>query len=154
MARRIRLRTKPVKPERIKRCYVVSKEATFSYQRRTGEIIVPGYIDSVEDALEWCERAELDPADVSFEYDRGYYDDYTMYLAGYRMESEEEYEKRLEAWRKKLASYEAWYKENEQEIKAEKARRKAEERRAKRTEAEARLKKLEREAAKLKKELE
>lgn len=82
----------------------------------------------------------------------GYGDERTI-VTWEREETDEEFQKRMDSYKRRLATYEEWYEENKEVIEAELADRKAK-KQAKEKAAKARkLAALEKEVAKLKKGL-
>ena len=97
------LKAKPVAPQR---------------RRTTGQFSC-GYLSVAEIVVE-LEKvgASLEDTEIETEYEYCPIVTYTLY------ESDEEFEFRLEKYRKDLAAYEKWREENKEEIEAEKKRRK------------------------------
>ncbi len=103
--RAFRLRSKPEKPKR----WTNLKHEYSMYSGQT-----------VASLLEVLEKYGVDPKDAAIEKAYGRWgDDDEVSLVFTYTEVDKEYQKRLKAYKKKLAAWEAWYAENEEAIKAE-----------------------------------
>lgn len=62
--------------------------------------------------------AGLDPGAVTFDIEYGYYEEVSVTAVWEEIEPEESYSRKVQAYSKRLADYQAWYKENEEKINA------------------------------------
>ena len=65
------------------------------------------------------EKQGVSPSEMSLGIEYGYYDEQNLVLIYMRPEDEKNYQKRVESWQKRVDEYEAWYKDNREQIEAE-----------------------------------
>lgn len=109
-----RLRKKPTKPVRKTSTRVDSLGGSVAY--------VSWDSDTVASALAWCKSVGIDPTTVTIETDHDYDFGTTIYLEGWRDETDAEYTVRLEAYKVSVRSFLKWSKENKHRIVLEKQR--------------------------------
>lgn len=81
--------------------------------------------DSIEPILNFIKQNEVEPSECRIDIDYGYggtSDEY--YVCCWVDETEEEYQKRYDKYRKELDAWYKWYNENKDEIKKEREKQK------------------------------
>lgn len=134
------LKTRPKYPTRNKKVLVTS----LASEESCVFIGVPVY--TAAEVLEFCTQAGIPPEEVFVEIETNTlygYEEYDLYLYGYREETDDEFNERVKQYVIALAKYNTWAKSHKAEIKAEKERRNA----AKLEAKHAQVDKLKREAA-------
>lgn len=139
-ANKFRLKSKPKKPVRRKFDNRISVDDGISLQ---------GILREIQNVYD----ITLNPEDVVIEKDYDGYDDYHYVYATWKLEEpEEDFQRRLENYKRRLAEWEKWYEENREQIEAVlEARRVAAEERARKRIADEQ-KRLRKELAKLEKD--
>lgn len=126
--------------------------------KRKRELQSKYYLDgdeTLDDLVGWAQEQGFQTSDVTLVKDWEPYDDYMrVELRGYRQESDEEFEARLELYRQERENWERWHQDNQEEIEAILAHRREKKQQAKEKALRAQAKMAEQRAQHLRKQLE
>ena len=74
------------------------------------------YSTTVQEIIDFCATLDVHPKDIVMETECEYYDTYNIKLSWTELESDEDFQKRLEVYHEKLREYVVWCDENKDEI--------------------------------------
>ena len=109
--------------------------------------------NSLKGLEDWANKYSLSMSDISIQKEYGYYNELELYACATIQEPQSDFKDRVNTYKKKKATYDAWYKTNKEKIKAELSLRKKEEAQKNKNAEEARRKQLKKELDRLNKKL-